>query len=64
MTRRDYVLMSSALGSGNRLMAPPTPDPQFIRGYTYAVVVLANALAAKNPAFDRARFIADIGVTP
>jgi hypothetical protein len=56
--------MSSALGSGNRLMAPPTPDPQFIRGYTYAVVVLANALAAKNPAFDRARFIADIGVTP
>lgn len=62
MTRRDYVLMSSALAAG--MPAPGSELTAFIVGYCRAVHVLADAFLADNPRFDRKRFLIDTGCLP
>lgn len=59
MTRKDYVLIAAALNGA-------CPDTRRLvreyNGWHVAVCALANALAADNPAFDRARFLKACGV--
>jgi hypothetical protein len=57
MRRKDYVLLSAALkeareGSTHAMELGHNLDAHYI----------ANALAADNPAFDKARFLRDAGV--
>lgn len=57
MTRKDYVLLAEAIKNCN-----VNDDEQF--GVDACAECIADALAADNPRFDRARFLKDAGVTP
>ena len=57
MTRKDYVLIASAL-KANRDKWVVTPT------WLDAVYSVADALKADNARFDRARFLAACGVSP
>lgn len=63
MTRKDYVLIATALKSARNIIPGPALD---IDSYNHAAdsaaYALANALAADNAAFDRARFLKACGV--
>lgn len=57
MTRKDYVLIADALKHAAAC------DPGTEGGGIYrAAVCIADALAADNPRFDRARFLQACGV--
>lgn len=54
MTRRDYVMLSTALRRAYR------SDPQFKGGVMAAAISIAHDIALANSAFDVARFYQDI----
>ncbi len=56
MTRKDYVLLAEAIKNCN-----VNDDEQF--GVDACAECIADALAADNPRFDRARFLKAAGVT-
>ena len=65
MTRKDYVLLARALRETRQYMAAKLAanggepyDYGVEAGIAEAQERICNALAADNPAFDRARFIA------
>lgn len=58
MTRKDYVMLEAALKSAR--MQHPT-DAQIVQ-HRFCVSRVADALAADNPRFDRARFLRESGV--
>lgn len=56
MTRKDYILIAAAIAS------MPTHAPALRTARESAARVLADALAADNPRFDRGRFLKAAGV--
>lgn len=67
MTKKDYELIARVLRTEGKyaLTAPALSGPQ--RGAAVAAIeatadAFADALAAKNPGFDRARFLRACGV--
>lgn len=57
MTRKDYVLIADRLRSRRAHTAGYATA-----GFDHAVEAVADALAADNPRFDRARFLIAAGV--
>jgi hypothetical protein len=64
MTRKDYILIAdrinAALHNPSHFYASNAPD--YDNGVKSVAVALANVLAADNPSFDRAKFLAACGV--
>jgi hypothetical protein len=63
MTRKHYIVLADALGDAIRQQAELFPAGSdalggAVNGVEDASIKIANALAADNPRFDRARFFA------
>lgn len=58
MTRKDYELIAATI----RRTTGEGPSPTVVQ--TIVSRAFADALAADNPRFDRARFLAACGVAP
>lgn len=61
MTRKDFILIAAALLKAREAIKdkePPEAYLDLLDGVGYATDYLADALAATNERFDRARFIA------
>jgi hypothetical protein len=58
MTRKDYILLPNALARAKPLELTPIA----IRQHSYCCEEVADALAADNARFDRARFLKACGV--
>lgn len=64
MTRKDYVMIAAALWRSKPLaILNPRMDAVRQSVYEMAVRNIADALAADNAAFDRARFLKACGVS-
>lgn len=61
MTRKDYIALADTILAAKR--ATPDTDATIL-GIDIATRSIADALAADNPRFDRARFLAACGVAP
>ncbi len=63
MTRKDYIALAASLKSVARFArADSEVTPAEVAAL--AAEVIADALAADNPRFDRSRFLAACGVAP
>lgn len=60
MTRKDYVALAAAISEA-RAKTDDLPGAAYT--LSMATVTIANALAADNPRFDRARFYAAAGTS-
>lgn len=63
MTRRDYVLIASALKSARDYQSSSTHAWAFAYGCDTTALELAKSLGRANARFDRGRFLRDSGVT-
>lgn len=59
MTRKDYVLIASALADARTIY--PTERPDAVQQSEDDAYVIAAALAGDNPRFDRNRFLKAAG---
>jgi hypothetical protein len=64
VTRKDYVLLAEAFKAARAESAGSPLSGAFKSGIDNAAEYVADALAADNPRFDRARFLRDAGVAP
>lgn len=62
MTRRDYELIAGVFATTEAVCARSAWDAVW-RDRTRVANAMADALAADNPRFDRARFLAACGAT-
>lgn len=60
MTKKDYVLIARTLNDNRPLHGKPNNPDLFL--YNRLAADFADALAAQNPRFDRARFLTACGV--
>lgn len=61
MTRKDFILLAEALKLA-RVRGDYAHDTHMLAGVDRAAEKVADALAAENPRFDRARFLKACGV--
>lgn len=63
MTRKDYQALAARLSAKfPRATLVPDDLPRVRQGYVTAIEAVADALAADNPRFDRAKFLDAAGV--